>query len=100
FLLFQPGMELLPLFVEAIALLPTSRRWEVEFSTYLTKLPQGVSYSWRGVLDDSPEAENALGLPNAVVIDLCRPSGRAQGGALVHLARTGERREEPDEGVV
>src|SRR5262249_27468805 len=40
FLVFRPGMDLLPLFVEAIALLPASRRWEVEFSTYFTTLPQ------------------------------------------------------------
>ncbi len=100
FLVFRPGMELLPLFVEAIALLPTSRRWEVEFSTYLTQLPNGVSCPWRGVLEGSAEARNAGRLPNSLVIDLCRPAGRVQGGALVHLARTGERRDEPTAGIL
>jgi hypothetical protein len=94
FLVFQPGMDLLPFFVEAIALLPPARRWEVEFSTYLTHLPQAITCPWRGVLDGSSEAKNARRLPNAFVIDLCRPAGEAKGGALVHLARTGERREE------
>jgi hypothetical protein len=99
FLVFRPGMDLLPLFVEAIALLPPSRRWEVEFSTYLTQLPNGVSCPWRGVLEGSAEARNAGSLPNSLVLDLCRPAGQAQGGALVHLARTGERRDEPVVGI-
>ncbi len=90
---FQPGLELLPLFVEAIALLPLSERWDVEFSTFFATLPPGVTCSWRGVIDGSPEAEAALRLPGALVIDLCRPNHRASGGALVQAARTGERPE-------
>ncbi len=93
FLVFRPGMDLLPLFVEAIALLPASRRWEVEFTTYFTTLPQGVTCHGRGVLDGSAEAKNARRLPNALIVNLCRPVGRARGDVLVHLARTGERRE-------
>ena len=38
-------------------------------------------------------------LPTSLVIDLCQPTRRAQGGALVHMARTGERRDEPAEGI-
>jgi hypothetical protein len=98
FLVFRPGLEILPLFVEAIALLPAPRRWEVEFSTYFNTLPQGVSCSWRGVLDGSAEAKNARRLPNALIVDLCRPIGRASGDVLVHLARTGEHRERPGGG--
>ncbi|MHB1556253.1 MAG: GAP1-N2 domain-containing protein [Isosphaeraceae bacterium] len=97
FLVYSPGTELLPLFVEAIALLPPSRRWDVDFSTYLTNLPPGIHCAWRGVLDGSAEAKNARRLPGALFIDLVRPAGRARGGgALVHFARTGERlAEEP-----
>ena len=76
---FGPEMDLLPLFVEAIALLPPSRRWDVEFSTYFTTLPHGVTCPWRGMIAGSPEAENALRLPNALVINLggdSRQSGR------------------------
>jgi len=91
FLVFRPGMDLLPLFVEALALLPFSRRWDVDFSTYFSPLPQGITCAWRGVLDGSDEAKNARRLPNAVFFDLCHLLGRAEGGALVHLARTGER---------
>lgn len=95
FLVYRPGAELLPLFVEAIALLPSSRRWDVEFSTYLTTLPPGIHCAWRGVLDGSTEVKNARRLPGALVIDLSRIAGRARGGPLVHLARTGERLVEP-----
>ena len=62
-IVFRPGMDLLPLFVEAIALLPPSRRWDVEFSTYFSTLPPGVNCSWRGVIENSPMAESALRLP-------------------------------------
>ena len=41
FVVFRPGMDLLPLLVEAIALLPASRRWDVQFGTYLTQAPRG-----------------------------------------------------------
>jgi hypothetical protein len=90
FLVFRPGMDLLPLFVEALALLPASRRWDVDFSTYFNQLPQGMTCAWRGVLDGSDEAKNAQRLPNTIFFDLCHLLGRAEGGALVHLARTGE----------
>jgi hypothetical protein len=100
FLLFQPGMDLLPLFVEALALLPSSRRWDVDFSTYYSQLPQGVSCIWRGVLTGSDEARSAERLPNALVLDLSHPIGRAEGGSLVHLARTGETGEAPDRSLL
>ncbi len=96
YLVFRPGMQLLPLFEEAIALLPPARRWDVEFSTYFTQLPQGITCAWRGVLDGSDEASQAARLPGALVIDLCRPPGRAHGGALVQSARTGERIDLPN----
>ncbi len=93
---FQPGLDVLPLFAEAMALLPISRRWEVEFSTYFHQLPQGVTCAWRGVLEGSEEGTRARRLPNALFLDFCRPVGRAEGGALVQLARTGEQiRHEP-----
>ena len=79
FLVFRPGMDLLPLFVEALALLPASRRWDVDFSTYFNQLPQGVTCAWRGVLEGSDEAKNARRLPNALVLDLCHAAGPCRG---------------------
>jgi hypothetical protein len=89
FLVFRPGMNLLPLFEEALALLPALRRWDVDFSTYFSQLPQGVTCAWRGVLEGSDEAKNARRLPSALFLDLCHGLGLAEGSALVHLARTG-----------
>ncbi len=80
FLVFRPGMELLPLFVEAIALLPPPRRWDVEFSTYYTSLPQGVTCQWRGVLEGSPEAASALRLPAHWSSTCAVRSGARKGG--------------------
>ena len=86
-------MDLLPLVAEALALLPVRRRWDVEFSTYFTQLPQGLNCAWRGVLEGTAEAKQAIRLPNALLIHLEQSAGRAGGANLVHLARTGQRQE-------
>ncbi len=99
FLIFEPGMDLLPLLVEALALLPPENRWEVEFSTYFTQLPQGLSCAWRGVLEGTAEAKKAIRLPNALLIRLEQSARRAGGADLVHLARTGQRLERSAEEV-
>jgi len=89
FLLFEPGMDLLPLIAEALLLLPPEMRWSVTFSTYSTSLPQGLACAWRGLPRDSTEAANARRLPGALVIDL-RDRKRAAGGPLVEVARSGQ----------
>lgn len=89
YILFEPGMDLLPLFTEAISLLPADRRWEVTFSTYFTNLPPAAVCNWRCVLADSPEAQQSRRFVHALRIDLCAPLPAASGGELVELARTG-----------
>jgi len=89
YLIFEPGMDLLPLIAEAIALLPRDQRWEVTFSTYFTSLPPGTTCNWRCVLKDSPEANQSRRFVQALRINLCEPLERATGGRLVELARTG-----------
>ncbi len=96
FLIFEPGVEILPLFAEALALLPPESRWDVDFSTYFTKLPQGLNCAWRGVLAASPEAKRATSAPAALVLSLGGEMDSASGGSLVELARTGKR-PDPDE---
>lgn len=90
YLLFSPGMDLLPLLVEALSLLPPARRWEVSFSTYVTRLPPGVECRWRCIVADSDEALAARRAPGATVIDLTQPLGPAPSGPLVTAARTGQ----------
>jgi hypothetical protein len=89
YIVFSPGMDLLPLIVEAIGLLPPERRWEATFSTYYTSLPPGVVCNWRCVLADSPEAIQSRRSGQALRINLCEPLPSAIGGALVDAARTG-----------
>lgn len=90
FIIFSPGTDLLPLMVEALALVPPARRWEVTFSTYVTKLPPGVDCRWRCVVAGSEEALAAQRTPGATVIDLTQPLGKAPSSQLVECARTGQ----------
>lgn len=89
-LLFEPGMELLPLVGEVFGLLSPEYRWQVSFSTYYTGLPQGIGCGLRGIVKGSPEAARASRLPGAMVIDLSSRLGAAPDGWLTELARTGK----------
>lgn len=93
FIIFSPGMNLLPLMEEAISLLPANRRWDATFSTYFTKVPSGVTCNWRCLLADSPEAKESRRYVHALRIDLTKPLPPATGGELVEVARTGKRPE-------
>ena len=91
-LLFAPGQDILPLFVEALSLLPAERRWDVTFSTYFTGLAPSTTCVWRALVHDSKEAHESLRFVNALRLDLTSGSlGRATGDALVEAARTGVR---------
>lgn len=90
YIIFSPGMNLLALIEEAIALLPANRRWDVTFSTYFTKIPNGVTCNWRCLLADSPEAIESRRYVQSLRIDLTKPLPPAKGGTLVEAARTGK----------
>ncbi|MGC1274169.1 MAG: hypothetical protein WBC44_10720 [Planctomycetaceae bacterium] len=89
YLVVPAGLDLLPLFEEAIALLPPDRRWEPTFTTCHTSLPQNVTCLWKAVLAGSKEAHESRRFVQALRIDLTQPLGTAGGGALVEAARTG-----------
>jgi hypothetical protein len=84
------GVDVLALFAEALALLPPERRWTLTFSTYFATLPAGQPCSWRWLQKDSAEARAAVRQPNLLILDLSKPLGPAQGGALVECARSGQ----------
>ncbi|MDR2705750.1 MAG: hypothetical protein LBC02_08230 [Planctomycetaceae bacterium] len=89
-LLFQPGMNILPLFFEAIALLPAELHWKGTFSTYYFKdLPEHTACQWKAVLADSPMAERLLKNNDQLVLDLTKPLGMIPDGEYVEFARTG-----------
>ena len=95
YIIFEPGMEILPLFGEAIELLPENRRWDVTFSTYFTSLPRGVTCNWRCLLAGSKEANESRRFVHALRIDLTQPLERVEGGTLVEQARTGKQIRRP-----
>lgn len=86
---FAPGMDMLQLVAEALALLSPEQRWEVTFSTYFTKLPPGIDCKWRFVVEGSPEAAAARPTPQTLVINLCSKQSAPAASALAVAARTG-----------
>ncbi len=89
YLIVPEGVDALALLVEAQAIVPPARRWEVSFSTFYTRLPPGTDCQWRCVLAGTPEAQSVAALRGELVIDLTRPLGRAPDGPLATTARTG-----------
>ncbi len=89
FLIYQPGTDVLTLFDEALALLPESKRWDVTFATFGAALPATVECLWNGVVAGSTEVDQSRKFINALRIDLTAENTKAQGGALVTVARTG-----------
>jgi hypothetical protein len=89
-LIFQPSMNILPLFLEAIALLPAELHWKGTFSTYYFKdLPEHTACQWKAVLADSPIVERLLKNNDQLVLDLTKPLGMIPDGEYVEFARTG-----------
>jgi hypothetical protein len=90
YLLCPSRLDPLPLLQEALALLPPERRWQVSFSTLYRPMPQDVTCLWRCLPLDSPEVARVRSQPGALVLDLGKPFGPADGGPLVEAARTGK----------
>jgi hypothetical protein len=88
-IVYRPGVDVLPLLAESLALLPPEIRWNVSFCTYFSKLPPGIDCQWRCVLEGSPEAVAAQRLAGALVIELGKPLGAAPSSGLVQAARSG-----------
>jgi len=89
-LLYHPGQNILPLFVETLALLPPYTAWQVTFSTYFTGLPETIACQWKGVIAGSDEAKTLVRDLSHLVIDLTSPMGEAPEGRYVGFARYGQ----------
>jgi hypothetical protein len=89
FILFgeDQSTELLVLLHESLALLPSNKRWQATFGTYVTTLPPDVECRVRCVLSGSDEARMASA--RGTVIDLTSPLGQAASSDAVHAARSG-----------
>lgn len=90
YLIVPAGLDMRPLYEEAIALLPADRRWGVTFSTSYTSLPQTVTCSWRAVIAGSKEEHESKRFVQALRLNLSEELVPASGGALVESARTGQ----------
>ena len=88
-LAFEPGMDMLPLIAESLALLPAEMRWRVTYSTYFTALPVGATCNWRCCVAKSEEFRDARRNPKALVLDLTEPLPEPPTGPLADLARNG-----------
>lgn len=89
YLLFAPGMDVLPLISEALALIPARRRWEVTFNTYFTALPAGATCIWRCCVPDADVVREVRRNPRALVIDLTSRLPEPDVNELVTCAREG-----------
>ena len=89
-LIFHPGQNILPLFVEALALLPQHFSWRVTFCTYVSELPEMLPFQWKGVVAGSDEAKQLAKDADHLVLDLTVPMGAAISGKYVDFARYGQ----------
>lgn len=89
FILFgeDQSTELLVLIHESLALLPSNKRWQATFGTYVTTLPPDVECRVRCVVSGSDEARMASA--RGTVIDLTSPLGQAASSDAVDAARKG-----------
>ena len=89
-LIYNPGQNILPLFVEALALLPEQTAWQTTFCTYFMGFPDDILCQWKGVVADSEEAALLTKDANNLIIDLTAPKEEAPPGKYVDYARFGQ----------
>jgi hypothetical protein len=64
-----PGVDLVELYAEALALVNYPQRWSISFTTYALTTGDAL---WLGTVDGSPEAQSARGQQRIAVVDLVR----------------------------
>jgi len=64
-----PGVDLVELYAEALALVNYPQRWSISFTTYALTAGDAL---WLGTVDGSPEAQSARGQQRIAVVDLVR----------------------------
>lgn len=90
-LVFEPGMQLLPLIAEALALLPPEKRWRTTFSTFFMKSqePGRDKVQIKGILAGSEEMAYARLTPQTLFLDLRQRPNETPRGKYIELARGG-----------
>lgn len=90
YVIFQPGMPMLDLLGEAMALLKPHQRWAITFSTYFTSLPAGMTCNWRCCLPEAEVLREGRRNRQAKILDLTEPLPSLPDSPLVQLAREGQ----------
>ncbi|HET6249862.1 MAG TPA: hypothetical protein VFE47_19385 [Tepidisphaeraceae bacterium] len=90
YVIYPPGLDMLPLLGEAMALMPISARWQVTFSTYFSDLPAGMSCSLRCCVSGTKAAaEASRHATSGLILDLTQDLGPPPETAYTAAARTG-----------
>jgi len=89
-LIYHPGQNILPLFVEALSLLPPYSSWRTTFCTCASALPDTILCQWSGVKAGSDKAKELVKDSNNLVIDFTAPIEEAPMGKYVDFARHGQ----------
>lgn len=98
YLVFEPGMPVLDLLREAMALLEPRLRWLVSFNTYFTTLPAGLTCAWRCCVPNSRVLQEAKRQRKSCIIDLTAPTPLDHENPLIRCAREGgQRPDDPNE---
>lgn len=87
YLIYEPGMEMLPLIEDVTAILPAPKRWLLTFNTFFTHLPAGLNCTVRCCLPDTAPLKDARATAGAVKMDLTQPMGEAPDNIYVRIAR-------------
>lgn len=87
-LLTDGSIDTLPLFEEALALLPENERWNATFSTFYTLASPNVQCQWKTLIDGAYDVK-LLNNRRALIIDLRDPKrlGNADSAALTSEER-------------
>lgn len=122
-IIYPQGTNLLPLFVESLAILPAQFLWNTTFTTFYIdpknnidtnkpatnknfRQPQktkqnspllNMPYQWKGVVKGSPEAEILKNRNDILIIDLTRKPVESPEGIFVKFATTGDENNLPFE---
>jgi len=87
YIIYEPGMNILGLFQEALSLIPPDDRWKVGFSTYYSQMPSGCFYHWRALVKGTSAMKEVQRFPDAVVLDLTSSLPSLPSNSFVESAR-------------
>ncbi|GHT25499.1 hypothetical protein FACS18942_00540 [Planctomycetales bacterium] len=97
--IYNAGTNILPLFAEALSLLPGEYLWRATFTTCFTGLPEHIVCQWKGAVAGSKEAENLSQQSDILLIDLTKPIKAEPKGIYVDYARSGNDNLLPEPGI-